>query len=214
VVPPAPGLFSAFGLLYAEPERHYVRSARGATSRLDVALLAEAWERLEAEARADFGRDGLAGATVRLRRLADARYLGQTSELTVVAPDGPVGPAWLTALEEAFGREYERTYGHRAGPEEPVELVNLRLVARGVADRPRVPDRVDVGRDGGATRPAPRQAYFGPESGWLATPVLRRADLATRTAGPCIVEEYDATCLVPPGAHAELDAAGNIVIAL
>jgi N-methylhydantoinase A len=152
---------------------------------------------------------------VRLRRLADARYLGQTSELTVAAPDGPVGPAWLAALEEAFGREYERTYGHRAGPDEPVELVNLRLVARGAApDRPRVPDRVDAGRDGGAARPAPRPAYFGPEAGWLPTPILRRADLATRAAGPCIVEEYDATCLVLPGAHAELDAAGNIVIAL
>jgi N-methylhydantoinase A len=214
VVPPAPGLFSAFGLLYAEPERHYVRAARGVTRRLDVAGLAEAWARLEAEARADFARDGLTGSAVRLRRLADARYLGQTSELTVALPDGPVGPAWLPALEEAFGREYERTYGHRAGAEEPVELVNLRLVAQGVADGPRVPDRVDVGRDGGATRPAPRQAYFGPEAGWLPAPILHRADLATRTAGPCIVEEYDATCLVPPGAHAALDGAGNIVIEL
>jgi N-methylhydantoinase A len=214
VVPPAPGLFSAFGLLYADPERHYVRTARGATRRLDAARLAEAWARLEAEARADFARDGLTGAAVRLRRLADARYQGQTSELTVAAPDGPVGPAWLAAVEEAFGREYERTYGHRAGPEEPVELVNLRLVARGLADRPRVPDRVDVGRDGPAARPAPRPAYFGPEAGWLPTPILRRADLAPGLAGPCIVEEYDATCLVPPGGHARLDAAGNIVIAL
>jgi N-methylhydantoinase A len=214
VVPPAPGLFSAFGLLYADPERHYVRAARGATRRLDPAVLAEAWARLETEARADFARDGLAGAILRLRRLADARYLGQTSELTVAVPDGPVGPAWLTALEEAFGREYERTYGHRAGPDEPVELVNLRLVVQALSDRSRVPDRVDAGRDGGAAPPAPRQAYFGPEAGWILTPVLRRADLATRTAGPCIVEEYDATCLVPPGARAELDAAGNVVIAL
>jgi N-methylhydantoinase A len=214
VVPPAPGLFSAFGLLYAEPERHYVRAARGATRRLDPGVLAEAWARLEAEARADFARDGLAGAAVRLRRLADARYLGQTSELTVVAPDGPVGAAWLATLEEAFGREYERTYGHRAGAEEPVELVNLRLVAQGVADGPRVPDRVDVGRDGGAARPAPRRAYFGSEAGWLPAPILHRADLATRTAGPFVVEEYDATCLVPPGAHAGLDGTGNIVIEL
>ena len=69
VVPPAPGLFSAFGLLYADPERHYVRTARGVTRRLDPAGLAEAWDRLEAEARADFARDGLGGAGVRLRRL-------------------------------------------------------------------------------------------------------------------------------------------------
>jgi N-methylhydantoinase A len=59
-----------------------------------------------------------------------------------------------------------------------------------------------------------RRAYFGPEVGWLDTPVLRRPDLATPRRGPCIVEEYDATCLVPPGAEAALDDLGNIVLTL
>ena len=62
--------------------------------------------------------------------------------------------------------------------------------------------------------PPPRPAYFGPESGWVETPVLRRSDLAAGKVGPLIVEEYDATCVVPPGARASLDAAGNIVIDL
>ena len=61
-----------------------------------------------------------------------------------------------------------------------------------------------------------RQAYFGEEHGWMETPVLRRADLnlTSSRVGPLIVEEYDATCIVPPGAHAEHDSTGNIVIAL
>ena len=61
-----------------------------------------------------------------------------------------------------------------------------------------------------------RQAYFGEEHGWMDTPVLRRADLdiKSRRVGPLIVEEYDATCLIPPGAHADLDATGNVVIEL
>ena len=62
---------------------------------------------------------------------------------------------------------------------------------------------------------APRQAYFGPQTGWLATPVIARSALtATPREGPLIVEEYDATCLVPPDARAMLDAGGNIVIEL
>ena len=68
----------------------------------------------------------------------------------------------------------------------------------------------------GSTASAPqgaRRAYFG-ELGWLETPVLARADLAAGRPGPLIVEEYDSTCVVPPGARAEIDAAGNIVIAL
>jgi N-methylhydantoinase A len=60
----------------------------------------------------------------------------------------------------------------------------------------------------------PRRAYFGPEHGFLDTPVLRRSDLGSSRVGPLIIEEYDATCLVPPGARAELDAGGNIVIEL
>jgi N-methylhydantoinase A len=64
-----------------------------------------------------------------------------------------------------------------------------------------------------ATERTSRQAYFG-EQGWLDTPVIARADLRGRRSGPLIVEEYDATCLVPPGARAELDASGNIVIEL
>jgi transposase len=47
--------------------------------------------------------------------------------------------------------------------------------------------------------PPPRLAYFGPDRDWIETPVLRRSDLARQAAGPLIVEEYDATCLVLPG---------------
>jgi N-methylhydantoinase A len=59
-----------------------------------------------------------------------------------------------------------------------------------------------------------RRAYFGPQSGWIDTPVLRRGDLATPRSGPCIIEEYDATCLVPPGGTVSLDRYANIVIDL
>ncbi len=62
--------------------------------------------------------------------------------------------------------------------------------------------------------PPSRQAYFGTEVGWLETPVLSRGDLQTPREGPCIVEEYDATCVVPPKAQARLDSYGNMVIDL
>jgi len=65
-----------------------------------------------------------------------------------------------------------------------------------------------------ATAPAPRRAYFGAETGWLETPILRRSDLSTPRSGPLIVEEYDATCVIPPGAKAELDLGGNIIVEL
>jgi N-methylhydantoinase A len=54
--------------------------------------------------------------------------------------------------------------------------------------------------------------YFGPQAGWLVTPILARGDLATPHQGPAVIEEYDATCVVPPGVRAALDAYGNIVM--
>jgi N-methylhydantoinase A len=139
-----------------------------------------------------------------MTRSADCRYQGQSFELTV-----PVTAS--VSVEETFGREHERTYGHRAGADEPVEIVSLRVVGQGLSDRPRVPERVQIGR--GADRAAPaRRVYFGPEQGWIDTPILARGDLATPREGPAIVEEYDATCVVPPGARAQLDGYGNIVM--
>jgi N-methylhydantoinase A len=62
--------------------------------------------------------------------------------------------------------------------------------------------------------PARRRAWFG-AAGWVDTKVLDRATLASAPReGPLIVQEYDATCLVPPGARAAVDAFGNIVIAV
>jgi N-methylhydantoinase A len=48
--------------------------------------------------------------------------------------------------------------------------------------------------------------------GWCDSRVVNRAELAERRKGPCIVEEYDSTCVVPPGAIASLDRYGNIAI--
>ena len=212
VVPLAPGLFSSFGLLYSDVQHHYVRTYRRRTS--DVALddLNAIWTGMEADAREQLAAEGFTGDSARVGRWVDLRYHGQSFELTL-----PVAPTRFDAraiaeLEEAFGHEHERTYGHRAGPAEPVELVNLRIVADGIPQQSRVPDRLRIDRTG---EPLPaRRVYFGPEDGWLDTPVLRRPDLTTPRSGPCIVEEYDATCLVPPRAEAVLDRFGNIVLTL
>jgi N-methylhydantoinase A len=214
VVPPAPGLFSSFGLLFADVEHHYVRTWRRLVRRVQPAELGEILARIEAEARAQLTAEGFRGDAIRIRRSADCRYEGQSFELTVPVADGPVDAATLTGIAEAFGREHERTYGHRAGEDEPVEIVSLRVVGLGVPDRPRVPDALRVDRTGPGRAGGTRRVYFGPELGWRETPIIDRPDLATPREGPAIVEEYDATCVIPPGARASLDAHGNIVIEL
>lgn len=210
VVPPAPGVFSAFGLLYADVEHHYTRTRRRLLAESDPAEIGRLWGVLEEEARAQLVRDGFPAERQELRRSASLHYKGQTFELTVPAPDGTIDRAALDALAEAFHREHETVYGHRAGADEPVELVTLRLLARGLAEEAPKPAALpQTAADASTDR---RQAYFGQRHGWQPARILARADLAAEQAGPAIVEEYDATCVVPPGWRAVLDAHGNIVL--
>jgi N-methylhydantoinase A len=181
---------------------------------LDLQELNAAWDRLVTDAVAQLTADGFTPGQMCLRRTANLHYQGQTFELTVPVPAGALDAPALAALAEAFGQEHERTYGHRAGPDEPVEIVTIQVMGQGLPDRPRVPDKLLPPDTSTASRLAARQAYFGPQLGWLTTPVLHRAALTTPHEGPCIIEEYDATCVVPPRARAALDVYGNMVIDL
>ncbi len=214
VVPPSPGLFSSFGLLYADVEHHYSRGLMCVLRDTAPEALTAVWQELESEARAQLTADGFAERQISIRRSANMHYKGQIFELSTPAPDGAFDRDKIGELEERFGQEHERTYGHRAGPEEPVVLVTAQLIGRGLPDHEAVPDRLIAANAGAGRAPSRRPAYFGPDIGWLDTDVIDRSLLTDRRQGPLIIEEYDATCIVPPGAAAAPDDYGNIIISI
>jgi len=213
IVPPSPGLFSAVGLLVAEVHHHDVRSVRERAN-MDAGRLDQLFTEMEEGLRARLADQRLDGTGIGVERLADMRYVGQSSELRIAVPSGPIGEGEFATIRETFDGEHERTYGHR-GSGQRVEIVNLRL--RATAKTP-ASERFDVfSRTGSVERVGEsfRDAYFGPEHGVLATPVIGRPDLNEKARrGPLIVEEMDATTVVPPGAEACLDELGNILISL
>ena len=207
VVPLNPGVFSAFGLLLSNVEHEATRALLLRLGDLDRGELEAIYGELEREVRSIMAGEGYDRDEATLERAIDLRYSEQAHELTVPFV------ADLDALALAFSAEHERTYGHAASAE-AVESVALRVTARiavegiNVGAAPPGLARGD-GDDGGSQRS--RRAYFGGEAGRCDTPVLSRRGLVggART-GPLIVEEYDATCVVPPGWRAALDARGNI----
>jgi N-methylhydantoinase A len=210
IVPPMPGLFSAFGLLVADTEHHATQSFRTRLNQADPTRFAAVLARLAQEGTDRLARDGFPAERRAFRTAALARYVGQSSEIEVPLPS-LAADVLLAELPARFGAEHERTYGFRAPTDEPVELTGLSVIARGIPDRPRLPLRIPPVP---SIVPPSRRAWFSTE-GWIATPVMDRAALSgTSLAGPLIVQEYDATCLVPPGALAALDGFGNITIAL
>ena len=97
---------------------------------------------------------------MRLRRSAALHYQGQSYELTVPVPDGPIDERMVGLLEEAFGQEHEKTYGHRAGKDEPVELVSIQIVGQGLRQGSGIPEQLKPSR-AEPQPPPPRRAYFG-----------------------------------------------------
>ena len=213
IVPPNPGLFSAVGLLVAEIHHHHVQTVRGRVG-MEADRLGQAFAEMEETMRGRLTEQQLLGADVRIERLADIRYAGQSFELRIRVPSGPIGERQLAHLREAFDSEHEQTYGHR-GSGQRIEIVNLRLRATAKApssERFDVFSRTSPMEPHGATS---RDAYFGPEHGVLTTPVVGRAALGAKARnGPIIVEEMDCTTVIPPGAGVRLDEVGNLVISL
>jgi N-methylhydantoinase A len=198
LVPPAPGLFSALGVLSGD--RHHIRTFKRHLDGLDGDALEAVFRAMEDEGAAMLEEEGFGPTSRRYERQIDLRYHGASSELTLPFPlEGD--PA--AALTEAFARAHERQYGYRSD-EEQVETMNLRVIARGLAGQSHVPDRLSLR----AERPTgvdARQAYFGPGTGWARTPVCGRMALGGAwRQGPLLIEEFDSTTVVPPDGRARL----------
>ena len=203
IVPPLPGVFSAFGLLVADAEHHASQSLRMRLDTADATRVASVLEELTAAGAQRLARDGFPPDRRVFRRAALARYVGQSSEIEVRLGDGDA----LAEFAELFGVAHERNYGFRAPADEPVELMGLSVMARGIPERPRLPDSIPPAA---AQVPTRRLAWFA-DAGWMETEVVDRAGLAGgMRSGPLIVQEYDATCLVPKGWTASVDGFGNI----
>jgi N-methylhydantoinase A len=205
VVPLAAGVFSAVGLLCAD---HQAVRSKAFLRPLNVDSVRETSSHflaLERQALAELGVGE--GATVRWR--AELRYAGQGFEIPVEFERDASTSA--QEIRACFEREYRRAYGH-ALDHQDIDFVALRVVATAPPRGPRA-----VSKSRAAAHRAPtassRKAYFGTEYGLVETPVVQRCDLGSaRRAGPLIVEEYEGTTVVPPGAGATLDACDNIVI--
>ncbi len=211
IVPPSPGVFSAFGLLFADVEHHFVRTHFKAFSELDTREVNRILKGLREQGQGLLRAEGFADSQQAILTQVDMKYVGQTSELTVNTSLDSFTPTTISELGEAYEYEHEKTYGYRAN--EPYELVNIRVIARGISEVSRVPDRIELDGRGSTTHPPERKVYYSSQRGWIKTPVVDRDSLdGEGSAGPLVIEEYDSGTLVPPGWEASLDPMKNIIL--
>jgi N-methylhydantoinase A len=208
LVPLAPGILCADGLLEAELQENFVATCRTPLNLGAVAPLAAAAEDLIRQGRAWLAEEADGTESGRLILSLDMRYVGQNYELPVEVK-GDLGN--LDALREAFFAAHVRSYGY-ADREAPVEIVNIRAktlarLVRGMSD-PTDPE--------GPMEPVSVSQTWFDERAPVDTPVYQRATLPSgaKLRGPAIISQYDATTVVPPGARLVVDAARNLIIEL
>ncbi|MDQ2715989.1 MAG: hydantoinase/oxoprolinase family protein [Chloroflexota bacterium] len=207
LVPAVPGVLSALGMLVADILRDYVRTlmlpAEQAQQEV-VAVLAH----LEEQGRHDLLSEGLAAEKVQIEHYLDLRYAGQSYELAI-----PFAGSIEQAIAD-FHVAHQRRFGYN-DPNERVQVVNVRVKARGLADKP-VLERREMVKDASAT-PLCRQAvYFAGADGAVCyeAPIYERSTLVPGVvlAGPAVIIQYDTTTVLPPGWCALVDSAGNLII--
>jgi N-methylhydantoinase A len=142
------------------------------------------------------------------------RYVGQHHEVTIEIPGGqPIGEAQLPGIAETFHAAHERLYTY-AVPENPLEIMNLRVTAVGAVDKAGLARRPLGAPDAAGARKGERPVYFEEQGGFVSTPVYDRDRLApgNRIAGPAVVEERITTVVVYPGWSMRVDGFENIVM--
>ena len=216
IVPDAPGVFSAIGMLFADLRYDFVRTW---FVRLDAAPFDEL-ERIYSEMEEE-GRRAVAGTSVTpravsVKRAADMRYVGQEHAVTVDLPLALFSTRDRAGIKRHFDAMHELRYGTSA-PDERAEIVSLRTTVTGVLDKPpRATIKAGDARPTAAASTGTRPVHFTEMGGFLATPTYARAALlaGNRIEGPALVEEHASTTVLGPGDALEVDALGNLVIAV
>jgi 5-oxoprolinase (ATP-hydrolysing) len=211
LIPPHPGITSATGLL-ATDVAHEVMATTMQPLLHTGDRLDQTFAELERQAAELLAADGFEGDRAVVTRFADCRYAGQGYEVRFEVPAGTVDDTWLVRAADGFHAAHEREYGQRFDAE--IDVVNVRVVGVGLVPSLRWPA---IEPADGPPRPThERDVVFdvGGSSTTLMTPVFARDSLGAGhvLAGPAIVEQYDSTAVIPPGATAEIDPHGTIVI--
>ncbi|VFA91245.1 hydantoinase/oxoprolinase family protein [Nocardia farcinica] len=207
IIPPAPGNFSAVGMLLTNLRADWVRTRVLPVSGESADEVADLWRELENRAGEYFARENVDRSEVTLARAVDLRYEGQ--EHTVTLPID--ADATAEAILADFHRAHERAYTFSL--EVPVQFVNFHLTAHG-------PDNSSLEAlhtsSGDVTEAAPkghRMVLFD-RTGQVRAEIYERRDLPTgvRIDGPVVIEEPASATVVEPGQHVLVDEWGNLVV--
>ena len=208
VLPPEPGVFTASGMLDAAVEYFFIRSFAHEPGRIDPAALRLTAVSLRDKAVRELREEGFDTDAIHFGFELDMRFAGQDSELQISLDPFADGLS-VDDLNASFLAAYEDMFGYVSS--DGIESVNLRMRAHWpIAGHREAALRRHA--MGSATPVSQRAVHFEADAGPVLTPVYDRHGVAGPVEGPAIFESPDTTFTIPPGATAEPDVHGNLVV--
>ena len=213
-VPQRPGILSSLGLLHADTQGDFSLTRLVNAGEDSIDNLNEAIAQLKERGREWLKNERLDETSAIYSWAVDLRYFGQNFELSAALHSDIIDTAELRRLTEHFHAAHRRAYGYRMA-DRSVEVVNVRLNVN--VPRP-VPPALSASAEADNIDRAileRRQVWFQ-ETGFVETPVYGRASipLEAEFIGPAVVEQMDATTVIPPGAKVKNDRFGNLMVSI
>jgi N-methylhydantoinase A len=212
VVPPGPGVLSALGLLVSNLKAEFTRTCLQKAGAFDAGAVARVFGELDAEARAWLDAEDVPDEARRIAWHASLRYQHQGFELNVPWASHDDTETAATATVAAFHRLHERVYTF-AQEDTPVEIVTLRVDARGVFPSPAILELPPAGPLEDA-RMGTQPLFLETGRTEAAIYVRERLGVGARIAGPAVLTQHDATTLLLPGHVGTVDRLGNLIVSV
>ena len=213
LVPRNPGILCAMGLLLTDLRADFAVTRLALLGAAAMVSVRDAFGDLDAMAAEWFGAEDIPVLDRGTARTVDMRYAGQNYELPIALPDGEIDVATLGVLAERFAEAHRRIYGFVA-EEDPVQLVTFRMEASGRVPKATFEAHPDAGLDASSAATGSRTVWLPEVGGLVSCPVYDRDRLraGNRFAGPAVIEQMDATTVVPPGWAARVEPYLNVVL--
>jgi N-methylhydantoinase A len=208
IIPPNPGMFSALGLLTADLFHDYSYPIITDSDKADPEEIYRAFNEMKKSGRETLLAENIPEENHRYQLSYDLRYKGQGYELSIRTENNDPRNSLKDSIE-TFHEKHREIYGYST-PSEPVEIVNLKLRAVGLLEKPSM-KRSDTAPGTGYIAPS-RSVFFESINDWINTPIIPRKHLQGTQTGPAIIEQYDATTVIYPNWDFKQDSYGNLIL--
>ena len=211
IVPNFPAQFSALGMLMTDIQHDYVRTYYKALLRADFSRIRSIFDELIEHGRQTLASESAPEEAMDFQRFLDIRYSGQEFSIPVPIPKDSIDRGDVEAVRKAFNDLHEKRYGYHT-PEQPVEIVNVRLRAIGKRNKLAFPPLDRWSREHSLV--SNRKVYLESSDEAVECPIHRRERLrpGAEITGPAIIQEYACTTVLFPGDRVRVAETGELVV--